>query len=211
MVINRPYRVLVVATMLAGAFVQARASSIIVDGGFESGIAASYTGSMGDGWVVTAGTGAICNDITLAGCGSAGSAHAGNQMAFLDWSNTLDTTTQTLTTVIGQDYTISYWVAGTEANFLEVAFGGSTLFDGTAPTGGVISPSDYVEYIFNATARSTSTVLAFSGQRTVEGEILLDDVNVTATPEPSTLLLTGFCVVAVALCRIVSKPNTTEN
>ena len=85
--------------MLAGALVQANPSNIVVDGGFESGTPSAYTGAMGDGWVVTAGTGAICNDITFAGCGNAGSAHTGNQMAFLDWSNTLDTTTQTLTTV----------------------------------------------------------------------------------------------------------------
>src|SRR5271166_1626524 len=139
--IGKTYRVLVLATTLAGALVQANPSNIVVDGGFESGTPGAYTGAMGDGWVVTAGTGAICNDITFAGCGNAGSAHTGNQMAFLDWSNTLDTTTQTLTTVINQDYTISYWVAGSDANFLEVAFGGSTLFNGTAPAGGVGSPS----------------------------------------------------------------------
>jgi hypothetical protein len=207
MMISKTYRVLVLATMLAGAVFQASASSIVLDGGFESGTPNSYTGPMGDGWVVTAGTGAICNDITFAGCGNAGSAHTGNQMAFLDWSNTLDTSTQTLTTFVGQDYTISYWVAGSEANFLEVTFGGSTLFDGTAPTNGVGSSSDYVQYVFDATATSTSTVLAFSGQRTVGGEILLDDVSVTATPEPSTLLLTGLCLVAVVLRRTVSKPN----
>lgn len=203
--ISKTYRALVLATMLGGAVVQASASSIVSDGGFESGTPNSYTGPMGDGWVVTVGTGAICNDITFAGCGNAGPAHTGNQMAFLDWSNTLDTTTQTLTTVIGQDYTISYWVAGSQADFLEVAFGGSTLFDGTAPTNGVGSSSDYVQYVFDATATSTSTVLAFSGERTVGGEILLDDVSVTATPEPSTLLLTGLCLGAVALRRAICR------
>jgi hypothetical protein len=72
-------------------------------------------------------------------------------------------------------------------------FGGSTLFNGTAPTNGVGSPSDYVQYTFTSTATSTSTVLAFSGQRTVGGEILLDDVIVTtgSVPEPSSLLLLG--------------------
>jgi len=145
---------------------------------------------MGDGWFVTAGTGAICN-ISGAGCGKVGPAHTGTQMAFLDWSNTFYTITQTLTTVIGQTYTISYFVAGTHPNFLEVMFGGSTLFNGTAPANGVGSPSDYVQYTFTSTAISTSTVLAFSGQRTVGGEILLDDVSVTASSvaEPSGLLL----------------------
>ena len=210
MPIGNAYRVLVSATMLVGAVVQASASTIVVDGGFESGTPGSYTGAMGDGWVVTAGTGAICNDITLAACGSAGSAHTGNQMAFLDWSDTLNTTTQTLTTVIGQEYTISYWVAGTDANFLDVTFGGSTLFDGTSPTDGVTSPSDYVEYTFNADAMSTSTALAFSGQRTVKGEILLDDVSVTVTPEPSTLFLTGLCLFAIVFRRTSSKLTKTQ-
>ena len=154
---------LVVAMMTLAVVANA---NIILDPGFESGTPGSYTGAMGDGWVVTAGTGAICNN-SGAGCGSAGVAHTGIQMAFLDWSNTFDTITQTLTTVIGQTYTISYFVAGTQPNFLEVTFGSSTLFNGTAPTNGVGSPSDYVQYTFASTATSTSTVLAFSGQRTV--------------------------------------------
>ena len=110
-------------------------------------------------------------------------------MAFLDWSGSLNTITQTLTTVIGQTYSISYWVDDERANLLQVTFGGTTLFDGTAPTGG-----NYVHYTFNATATSTTTVLAFSGQRTTGmGGTLLDDVSVTAStvPEPSSLLLLG--------------------
>jgi hypothetical protein len=202
-------RVWLIATMMAGAVVQASADSIVVDPGFESGTPGSYTGAMGDGWAVTAGTGAICNN-SGAGCGSAGVAHSGTQMAFLDWSNTFDTITQTLTTVIGQTYTISYFAAGTQPNVLEVTFGGSTLFNGTAPTDGVGSPSDYVQYTFNSTATSTSTVLAFSGQRTVGGEILLDDVSVSATPEPSALSLTSLCLAALVLRGAVRKRNKSE-
>ena len=191
-VLNKTRRIWFLAVILAGAVIQANADNLVVDPSFESGIPGPYTGSMGDGWFVTAETGAICNNSGL-GCGSAGVAHTGTQMAFLDWSTTLNTISQTLTTVVGQTYTISYFVAGSQPNFLEVAFGGSTLFDGAAPTSGVGSPSDYVQYTFTSTATSTSTVLAFSGQRTVGGEELLDDVSVTASsvPEPSSLLLLG--------------------
>ncbi len=168
-----------------------------MDPGFENGIPSSYTGDMGDGWVVTAGTGAICN-VSGVPCGNAGPAHTGIQMAFLDWSDSLNTISQTLTTVIGQTYTVSYWVAGDQPNFLDVTFGGSTLFNGTAPTN-----INYVQFSFDATATSTSTILAFSGQRTVRGVELLDDVSVTATgvPEPATWLLTSVALLGLGVLR----------
>ena len=187
--------VCLLATILAGAAVQANAANIVADPGFESGIPGSYTGAMGDGWVVTAGTGAICN-VSGAGCGNSGPAHTGTQMAFLDWSDTFNSITQTLTTDIGQVYSISFWVFGDHPNLLNVTFGGSTLFDGTAP-----ATSDYVQFTFNATATSTATVLAFSGQRTVRGVELLDDVSVTAVPEPATWLLTSAALLGLAVLR----------
>jgi hypothetical protein len=196
--ISKTHRVWLLATMLAGAAVQASAGPIVADPGFESGTPGSYTGAMGDGWVVTAGTGAICN-ISGAGCGNAGPAHTGSQMAFLDWSNSFNTITQTLTTGIGQTYSISYWVDDGQANFVNVTFGGSTLFNGTAPTSGF---GNYVQYTFNSTATSTSTVLAFSGQRTTGmGGTLLDDVSVTAVPEPATWLLTSVALFGLRALR----------
>src|SRR5215469_8917369 len=98
--INKTKRVWLLTAILAGAVLQANAANIVADPGFEAGTPGSYTGAMGDGWIVTAGTWAICNN-SGAGCGSAGVAHTGTQMAFLDWSNTFNTITQSLTTVIG--------------------------------------------------------------------------------------------------------------
>jgi MYXO-CTERM domain-containing protein len=195
--IRKTHGVWLVATMLAGAAVQASAANIVADPGFESGTAGSYTGAIGDGWVVTAGTGAICN-VSGAGCGNAGPAHTGTQMAFLDWSNSFDTISQSLTTVIGQTYTISFWVAGDNPNFLNVTFGGSTLFNATAPAIG-----DYVPFTFDSTATSTTTVLAFSGQRTVGGIELLDDVSVSesAVPETATWLLTPMALLGLGALR----------
>src|SRR5215469_3850536 len=135
--LNQTKRIWFLAVVLASAVLQANADNLVADPGFEIGPPNSYmTVAMGDGWVVTAGTGAICNN-SGAGCGLAGVAHTGTQMAFLDWSNTSDTTSQTLNTVAGQTYTISYFVAGTHTNSLIVTFGSSTLFDGNAPSGGV--------------------------------------------------------------------------
>ena len=157
---------------------------------------------MGDGWVVTAGTGAICNN-NGNGCGNAGSAHTGTQMAFLDWSNSFNTITQTLTTVIGQDYLISFWVDSDHGNLLQVSLGGSTLFDGTATPS-----SGYVEYEFHSNATSTSTDLAFSGERTVGGVELLDDVSVSAVPEPSTWFLTSATLLGIGVLRRLRSNET---
>ena len=191
-----------VATMLAVGAVQASASNIVADPGFEHGTPGNYSGAMGDGWIVTAGTGAICN-VSGAGCGNAGPAHTGTQMAFLDWATTFNTITQTLTTVVGRTYTISYWVFGDQPNLLSVTFGDSILV-GTAP-----ATSNYEQFTFDSVATSTATVLAFSGQRTVRGVELLDDVMVTASgvPEPATWILTSVAVFALGTLRRLRLPR----
>lgn len=185
---------LALAAVLA---MQAKASSIVSDGGFESAALGNYTGSIGDGWTVTAGT------ITVVGTDTVfGISHSGNQMVYLDFEASVNTISQTLTTVVGQSYTISYWLADTSPNTVIVTFGGQTLFNGTSPTNGIDSASDYVQYTFTATATSTSTVLSITGQWLDTGAsgTLLDDVSVTPngpppTPAPSSLYL---CLIGLA-------------
>jgi len=189
----------------ASAVTLARGGSVVSDGGFElptpSGTV-GYTGSLGDGWTTTQGTIGILN----AADGEGGVPHSANQFAYLDWSNTVNTLSQTLTTVAGQSYSISYWVTDLAPNTLIVSFDGQTLFSGTAPTNGVGAAADYVNYNFIATASSTSTVLSFTGQW-IGGEnnygTILDDVTVTSTaiPEPANIAMTGFGVLWLWLNR----------
>jgi hypothetical protein len=98
---------------LAGVIVVAglaHASNLVGDSGFETpGILAganAYTTTLGDGfWNITQGGIQIAN--TAFGEGAV--PHSGNQFAYLDFANAVNTLSQTLTTVVGQSYSVSYW------------------------------------------------------------------------------------------------------
>lgn len=191
-----------VALLIFTAGLAAQAASIVSDGGFESpavecSSGSDYTGSLGDGWSATSGSIQICN----AGA-SNGVPHSGVQMAYLDTNNTTNEVEQTLTTVVGQAYLISYWVADTAQNFLGATFGDQLLFVGTAPANGVSLASDYVNETLTLTADSTSTILSFTGRWTSGNGTILDDVSVTAipspsAPEPATLGFTALGCIAL--------------
>ena len=192
----------------AGFAIPTQASNIVSDGGFESATLALYTagvnGSIGDGWNVTSGQVTVWNNPLLA----PGVAYDGNNSAYIDYGNGVDTLDQTLTTAVSQQYTVSFWVADNFADPLTVSFGGVTIFNGTAPTNGISSVSDFVNYTFTPTATSTSSDLSFSSQFTYNGQygIILDDVSVTATgggssvPEPGTIAFLGIgCLALIAV------------
>jgi hypothetical protein len=117
-------------------------------------------------------------------------------MAYLDDGfEQMNTLSQTLTTMSGQAYLVSFWVADSAPNPLTVDFGSQVLFNGTAPTDGVAVASDYVNDSYIVTATSTNTILSFTGEFTSGVGTLLDDVSVTAVsgvPEPATLAFTAL-------------------
>lgn len=115
-----------------------------------------------------------------------GVGHSGAQFAYLDWGVTANTLSQTLVTVPGQSYAVSYWVADDFANSLKASFGSQVLFDGSAPTLGVAAPGNYVNHTFTVVATSTSTTLSFTGQWTFGNGTLLDDVSVTPVVQSQT-------------------------
>jgi hypothetical protein len=191
--------------LLTGLATRSDAGSIVSDGGFEiptPGV--PYTGSLGDGWFATSETIATYN----ASDGSPAVPHSGSQFVYLGWSGLENTVSQTLTTVAGQSYLISYWVADNAADVFGASFGSQVLYNGTTPTNGVTSASDYVNYTYTETATSNATVLSFDGYITnfsigAYGPIL-DDVSVTAvstTPEPGSLGLTAAVLLALCLVR----------
>jgi hypothetical protein len=190
--------------LVTGLVLQSRAD-LISDGSFEATIGgvpinsySLFTGSLGDGWVVTQG------EILVERGSLDGIAHSGNQFVYLDGDFNLNTLSQTVATTPGQNYIISFWVADSNPNFLQVTFGGQTLFNGTAPaSGGGFPATGYVQEDFTATAASATSILSISGQYTSGGTgTVLDDVIVAPVPEPSTFLLMGGGVVFLALIEL---------
>lgn len=103
---------------------------------------------------------------------------------------------QTLSTLVGQSYTLSFWFAtevdgnpnagpGDESNTFSVLFGGATVY---GPLTNVHQPAYGQVVISILVATGTSTELQFA-MSNGPGGFWLDDISVDATsvPEPGTL------------------------
>jgi hypothetical protein len=100
---------------------------------------------------------------------------------------------QTLATVAGTTYDISFWFHsnGATPNDISLAFGGTTIFSRTNT-----EPGDWTEFSLLGTATSNSTSLVF-GLRNDPSFSGLDDISVNAVgavPESSTwaMMILGF-------------------
>ena len=133
---------------------------LVQNGGFETGSFSSWTqaGNTSDSGVTTGGY-----------------AHSGTYGAYLGPSGSLGYLSETLATVPGQTYFISFWLENfaVGVNEFSVAWNGSTLYDQTS-----IPILGWSNYTFAVTATTTSTVLQF-GFRNDPNWFGLDDISVT--------------------------------
>ena len=198
------------------------ASNIVVNGDFENGsfTAGQPTGdTVPDNWTLGPPSFLIDSKInvlsTVNNTIDQGPESGSDYIAFQspETDGTRDCLYQDLTTVAGQTYTISFWVASTATSVgnnvgLNVVWdengADQALLDDpsyTTPTNTV--PLPYTEYAFTETASSTATRIDFHAVDS-DGALLLDNVVVTAqsaAPEPMTLALTGSGLVVVGLLR----------
>jgi hypothetical protein len=189
---NRILTVSLALTLLAAGAGQARADNLIVNGGFETG---DFTG-----WKTTPA--AAGSDFGVAGKGTLFpkvgkyGPHTGNNYAFFGAVTPLfqDSISQTFATKAGTKYTFSYWLAddGTAPAKFDAYWNGNLVSEITGP-----KAFGYTLFSFTETATSTTTTIQFSAYQ-VQKFFSLDDVSVTALPEPPALALVVLGMVVTA-------------
>ena len=189
------------------------AGNIVVDGDFELADPASHSiattyfdttsPDIGDHvWFVTLGAVGVFTDFPVYN-------YAGNKSIYLPGGNDIPEgqLTQTLVTTPGQLYSIGFWANSDDpSNIFSVTFGGVTVAGAPTTIDSHLFPfpsnSDRFEfYSGTATATSISTDLTLFSYAPF-GAVMIDNVSVTAIPEPSSLALAG---IAVAVCFAARK------
>jgi hypothetical protein len=163
-------------------FAQSSRANLIINGGFETGDATGWT---------TSNLNAAYSGVFLAPLNNI-SAHSGDYLASLsNYSfEGFAEFSQTATTDVGQLYNLSFWVyiqpSDPEIQF-RALWNNTLLLDIHNPPSN--DPDQWVNYQFLVVGTGSDTVLfqgindpAFNG---------LDDVSLTAVPEPASALLLG--------------------
>jgi len=172
------------ATLLLASAAQA---NVVTNGSFETG---DFTGWTPTG--ITTFNGVFCP-------GPGPSVQSGNCSAFFGPLGGLGGITQTLATVAGAAYDISFWTQADGFTPSEIVFnwdGGANEFDQVNPPAG-----GFVLHSFQLVASSASTTIAFSF-RNDPSFIFLDNVVVDASvPEPTSLALVGLAIAGLGAMR----------
>lgn len=186
----------VAALALAGVFAAVPAgAAIVVNGGFETG---DFTG-----WTLTGDT---SYSFVLA---EAPVPQSGTYGASFGPFDTLGGISQSLATIAGTTYVLDFWLQA-ESDALGASAPNSFLaqWNGTTVTSLVNSPAfAYQHLIFDVTATSATTLLSFTFNNN-PAFWDLDNVRVTAVPEPETwaLMVLGLAAVAARRRRGSSRP-----
>ncbi|MEH1910497.1 MAG: DUF642 domain-containing protein [Nostoc sp.] len=160
---------------------QAEGQNLIINGGFESDPLAdpnnpNITNSHVTGWVKSG------DPIDISGITISNFPKTGNQGLSLGAFSGISYISQTIHTVPGQDYQLTYYLASTEEapelkNEFKVFIGGKTV---SVKNNTPFQP--YTQYTLDFKAKGRSTEIKF-GSIAKYAFLYLDDVSVKATPE----------------------------
>ncbi len=176
---------------LATAALSASAQNLVVNPGFETGTFSGYT-------TTPAAHGSFA---FVSGAGPNAAPHSGTYAAVFGAVGGLpDTISQTLATVPGLSYTVSYYLRNSSPNA-----GNASLQSFTASFGGVsqttgVATSTYSLQTFTAIATSSSTTLSLGGYDPKDF-YNLDDISVVANPAPEPSALAALGLGAVVLVK----------
>ena len=171
--------------------------NIVQNGGFE-------TGSFAD-WTLTESKGT--SSFVDTGATSGFPPHSGTYFAALGHPTTLGSLSQTLSTVPGQSYLLSFWffspnapadsggqVSSSTPNELTCSWNGGVLFNQS----NIPAYNYWSNEVFIVTASGSSTVLKF-GERDDPWVLGLDDVSATPIPLPTVQRVSKVSKTAIAL------------
>jgi hypothetical protein len=155
-------------------------TNLIQNGGFEDGFSQ---------WTLSAGNFSFAGNDPLF-------AHMGNGFANLEQTGSFGTLSQSFATVVGQMYSISFFLAndsGVTPNSFSASFGPTS---GTTPQFTISNApvSNYTQISFNAVATTSNSTLQFTFRHD-DDFFRLDTVSVI--PEPSTNALMILSAVGV--------------
>ena len=168
-------------------------AALIVNGSFETGDFAGWTQFGNSGFTSVQGVFGAVYPVD------------GSFQAAFGAVGSLGGIFQTVPVIVGQSYTLSFWVynfGGTPSE-LRVDWGNHNLIDDVDPPA-----FGYKHYSFNVVAGGPEVQLSFQQDPSY---FLLDDVSLTPVPEPSTYIAGALLLLPLSLSTLRSvrrKPTT---